>query len=86
MPALSTQLFSFNNPQGACQECGGLGVKQFFDLELIIPEPHKSIADGAIIARSKRMKRTHSMQMLASLAKHYDFSLNTPFKNLPEKI
>ncbi len=48
MPHLSTQLFSFNNPQGACAECGGLGVKQFFDESLIVPDHSLSVIDGAI--------------------------------------
>ncbi len=48
MPPLSTQLFSFNNPQGACSECGGLGVKQFFDEGLIVPDRSLSIINGAI--------------------------------------
>ncbi|BCO10357.1 hypothetical protein GF1_27330 [Desulfolithobacter dissulfuricans] len=46
VPELSTQLFSFNNPQGACPECGGLGVKQFFDEQLVVPDPDLSLARG----------------------------------------
>ena len=85
MPALSTQLFSFNNPQGACSECGGLGVKQFFDRTLIIPDETKSILDGAIAPWGWRNESTYTGQMLAAVADHYKFSLQTPFKDLSVK-
>jgi len=85
MPALSTQLFSFNNPQGACAECGGLGVKQFFDRSLVIPDESKSILEGAIAPWGWRNESTYTGQMMAAVAKHYKFSLNTPFKKLPPK-
>ena len=86
MPALSTQLFSFNNPQGACEECGGLGVKQFFDPGLLIPEPALSLLDGAIVPWGRRMESSYSGQMLAALATHYQFSMETPFQKLPAGI
>jgi len=85
MPALSTQLFSFNNPQGACAECGGLGVKQFFDRSLVVPDESKSILDGAIAPWGWRNEATYTGQMLAAVADHYKFSLKTPFKNLSAK-
>ncbi len=86
MPALSTQLFSFNNPQGACEECGGLGVKQFFDADLLIPDPTLSLLDGAIAPWGKRMESSYAGQMLAALAKHYNFSMGTPFQKLPPRM
>jgi len=86
MPRLSTQLFSFNNPQGACEECGGLGVKQFFDDALIVPEPSLSLKRGAITPWGKRGGKTYSGQMLESVAKHYSFSMTTPFSRLSQKI
>ena len=85
MPRLSTQLFSFNNPQGACPECGGLGVKQFFDEKLVVPDDEKSILDGAIAPWGWRNEATYTGQMLAAVAKHYNFSLSTPFGKLPKK-
>ena len=98
MPELSPQLFSFNNPKGACGECAGLGVKQFFDLQLVIPDPALSIKDGAIAPwgnpwlppgkrRFRKYDQTPSMQgqMLAGLAEHYGFSLDTPFQKLAAK-
>ncbi len=85
MPPLSTQLFSFNNPQGACEECSGLGVKQFFDRSLIIPDEEKSILEGAIAPWGWRNELTYTGQMLAAVAKHYNFSLKVPFKKLAQK-
>lgn len=86
MPSLSTQLFSFNNPQGACEECSGLGVKQFFDAELLVPEPSLSLLDGAIAPWGRRIESSYAGQMLAALATHYHFSMATPFKKLPSVI
>ena len=82
MPPLSTQLFSFNNPQGACAECGGLGVKQFFDEKLIVPDPRLSIIGGAIAPWGWRNESTYTGQMLAAVARHYGFSLKTSFSKL----
>jgi excinuclease ABC subunit A len=86
MPALSTQLFSFNNPQGACEECGGLGVKQFFDPELLVPDPALSLLDGAIAPWGKRIDSSYAGQMLAALAAHFKFSMDTPFNKLPAEV
>ena len=86
MPALSTQLFSFNNPQGACEECGGLGVKQFFDPELLVPDPGLSLLDGAIAPWGKRIESSFSGQILAALAAHFKFSMATPYNKLPTEI
>lgn len=83
---LSTQLFSFNNPQGACPECSGLGVKQYFDLDLIVPDPSRSLHDGAVAPWSRRKLATHAVQWQQALAGHFQFSVDTPFKKLPEKV
>ncbi len=85
MPQLSTQLFSFNNPQGACPECGGLGVKQFFDEHLVIPDDSLSIVDGAIAPWGWRNEDTYTGQLLADVARHYGFKLQTPFAQLSDK-
>ena len=85
MPPMSTQLFSFNNPQGACPECGGLGVKQFFDEKLIIPDKSLSILQGAIAPWGWRNESTYTGQMLAAVAAHYGFSLKTPFTKLSQQ-
>ena len=81
---LEPRLFSFNNPVGACQECAGLGIKEFFDPERIVRAPEQSLADGAIPGWDVRNIFYHSM--LQSLAKHYDFDITTPFAALSEKI
>ncbi len=85
LPRLSTQLFSFNNPQGACPECGGLGVKQFFDEDLVVPDASRAIADGAIAPWGWRNEATYTGQMLADVARHYGFTLDTPFGELTAK-
>ncbi len=79
---LSTQLFSFNNPQGACQVCSGLGVKQFLDPDLIVPDAKLSLQDGAIAPWSRRKLTSYSGQWLLSLSSHYGFKLNIPFSKL----
>lgn len=86
VPPLSTQLFSFNNPQGACSECGGLGVKQFFDPALVVPDPSRPISEGALAPWGWRTEESYTGHMLESVAKHYKVSLDTPFQRLPEKV
>ncbi|HSD70436.1 MAG TPA: excinuclease ABC subunit UvrA, partial [Woeseiaceae bacterium] len=78
---LEPRLFSFNNPSGACQTCDGLGVKQFFDPERVIVNPELSLAGGAI--RGWDRKTTYYFQMIQSLAAHYKFDIETPFRELP---
>ena len=82
---LSPRLFSFNNPFGACPECTGLGVKLQVDPKLLIPDTSLSLADGAIKFFGFR-ENGQFFSILQHLAKVYGFSINTPFKNLPEKI
>ncbi|CAG34845.1 excinuclease ABC subunit UvrA [Desulfotalea psychrophila] len=86
MPPLSTQLFSFNNPLGACSDCGGLGVKQFFDPALVVPDPAKSIVEGTLAPWAWREEMSYTGHILTSLARHYHFSLTTPFEGLPVRI
>jgi excinuclease ABC subunit A len=83
---LSTQLFSFNNPQGACPECSGLGVKQFFDEQLIVPNPGRSLLEGAVAPWTRRKLSTHSTRWITALARHYGFDPATPYKKLPAKV
>jgi excinuclease ABC subunit A len=86
VPPMTTQLFSFNNPQGACVECGGLGVKQFFDAALIVPDPGKSIAGGVFAPWGWRGENSYTGQMLSGVADHYKVSLESPFSELPENV
>ncbi|WP_371189661.1 excinuclease ABC subunit UvrA [Thalassotalea maritima] len=78
------KLFSFNNPAGACQSCDGLGHKQFFDPARVIANNELSLAGGAIRGWDKR--NFYYFQMLSSLAEHFGFDLNKPFKELPDDI
>ncbi len=85
LPDLTPQLFSFNSPKGACTECSGLGIKQFFDPNLVIPNHAISLAAGAIAPWSNRSSFSYTSQLLGALAKQYNFSVSTPFKKLPKK-
>ncbi|MFZ5761256.1 MAG: excinuclease ABC subunit UvrA [Thermodesulfobacteriota bacterium] len=82
---LSPQLFSFNNPKGACEACGGLGVNQFFDPRLVVPDPGLTLRQGAIAPWRSRSSASYSTQLLEALARHYDFSLDTSFLDLPDR-
>jgi len=80
---LEPRLFSFNNPAGACSTCDGLGVKQFFDESRIITDETLALAEGAIRGWDRR--NIYYFQMLTSLAAHYGFTVETPFKELSKK-
>ena len=84
MQELEPRLFSFNNPAGACNTCDGLGVQQYFDPSRIILDDSLSLAAGAI--RGWDQKNYYYFQMLTSLAQHYGFDLNIPFKKLAKKV
>jgi len=77
---LEPRLFSFNNPAGACASCDGLGVKQFFDEDKVVLNPEASLSAGAIRGWDKR--NIYYFHMLVSLAEHYGFSVETPWKKL----
>ena len=81
---LEPRLFSFNNPVGACAECDGLGVKQFFDPERVVAHPHLSLARGAV--RGWDRDNFYYFQLIQSLARHYGFDVDQPFQDLPERI
>ncbi|WP_078084443.1 excinuclease ABC subunit UvrA [Microbulbifer mangrovi] len=80
---LEPRLFSFNNPAGACPACDGLGVKQFFDEDKVILDPESSISEGAIRGWDRR--NVYYYHMLDSLAEHYDFDLDKPWKKLRKR-
>ncbi len=81
---LEPRLFSFNNPNGACPECDGLGISQYFDPERIIISWDLSLANGAVRGWDRR--NGYYYQMLLALSDHYKFDLETPMKDLPKKI
>jgi len=82
---IEPRLFSFNSPYGACEECEGIGVKLNVDPKLVIPNEKKSLEDGAIEPWSKSASLYYA-QTLASLAKHYQFSLSEKWNKLSKKI
>ena len=82
---IEPRLFSFNSPFGACEECEGIGIKLNVDPNLVIPNEKKSITDGAIEPWAK-ITTLYYAQTLASLAKHYSFSLEDKWSKLSKKI
>jgi excinuclease ABC subunit A len=77
---LEPRLFSFNSPVGACPRCDGLGVIEFFDPERLVAQPESGLASGALRGWDRR--NPYYFQMIASLARHYDFALDTPWREL----
>lgn len=81
------RLFSFNAPQGACPTCDGLGEKMLFDPQLVVPNETLSLKQGAVVPWAKSNPPSpYYMQVLASLAKAYGFSLETPWQDLPGEV
>ncbi len=80
---LEPRKFSFNNPAGACSECDGLGVKPFFDPDLVVRDPDMTLADGAI--RGWDRSNVYYFHMLNSLASHYGFDVEAPYVSLNKK-
>ncbi len=86
---LAPRMFSFNNPYGACSHCDGLGSISEIDPALLVDDPNKSLIDGAIYATGwNSASQTDSMAYMyfSALAEHYGFDINTPYKDLPDKI
>jgi excinuclease ABC subunit A len=81
---LEPRLFSFNNPVGACPECDGLGIKQFFDPARIVTQPTASLAGGAVRGWDRR--NAYYFQLIQSLARHYQFDIEAPWRELDPKI
>ncbi len=82
---IEPRLFSFNNPFGACPTCDGLGTKLFFDPDLIVPDERLSLREGAIAPWNTTSTQYYA-QTLDSLARHFKISVNTPWKDLDEKV
>ncbi len=83
-PEVSPRMFSFNNPYGACPECGGIGTRYELDPELLVPDPRRSLKQGAL-APWARKESVYFKQTLQVLAKRHRFSLDTPWEKLPRK-
>lgn len=84
-PEITPRMFSFNSPQGACPACNGLGTKQYFDPDLIVPDPSLSINQGAILPWREK-GQAFLKPVLEGLAKHYHFSLDVPFGRLKKSV
>ena len=84
IPELEPRLFSFNSPAGACPACDGLGRKSFFDPERVASRPEVSLPGGAV--RGWDRSNAHYFGLLESLAAHYRFDLDVPFRELPARV
>ncbi len=84
IPELAPRIFSFNNPAGACKRCDGLGVQTFFDPARIVAHPELSLPGGAVRGWDRR--NFYYFQMVQSLATHYGFDIDTPFRDLPPTV
>ncbi len=83
-PEVEPRIFSFNSPFGACPTCSGLGYHQEIDPELVVPDPCLSISQGAIAPWSSTSEYYH--QQVGSLSEKYEFSLDTPWQDLPDSV
>jgi excinuclease ABC subunit A len=81
---IEPRLFSFNNPFGACPACGGLGIEQKIDADLVIPDKERTLRAGAIAPWAKSSSPYYT-QTLQALGKHYRFTLDAKWKDLPKK-
>src|SRR5262249_31551463 len=84
IPEIEPRLFSFNSPHGACPECDGLGVQLYVDEDLVVPDKSKSIAEGAVEPWSGGFAPFY-LQAMEAVAKHYGFSVNTPWEKLKQQ-
>jgi len=82
---IEPRLFSFNAPQGACPSCDGLGVKMFFDPEMVVPDDRLSLAEGAVAPWADSSGQYY-MQTLESIARHFKVKMSMPWRDLPKKV
>ncbi|MGH7017297.1 MAG: ATP-binding cassette domain-containing protein, partial [Caulobacteraceae bacterium] len=80
---IEPRLFSFNNPAGACPACDGLGMKLAFDSAMVVPDPDKTLHKGAIAPWAKGPSPLY-IQTLQALGRHFGFSMDEPWRALPE--
>ncbi|MGY1782605.1 excinuclease ABC subunit UvrA [Geodermatophilus sp. SYSU D01036] len=84
--ALEPRSFSFNSPFGACPECTGIGTRKEVDPDLVVPDPEKSLAQGAIAPWAGSMSNEYFQRLLSGLADQLGFSMDTPWEELPAKV
>jgi excinuclease ABC subunit A len=82
---IEPRLFSFNSPHGACPVCDGLGVENFFDPDLVVPDDRAGLAEGAIVPWTGAQSPYYD-QTLQSLARHYQQTTKTPWHDLPDTV
>ena len=85
LPEPAPHSFSFNSPQGYCHHCKGLGIIVDVNMDTIIPDTSKSIADGGIVPLGK-IRETKKFDVIRSIARKYNFSLYDPIEELPEEV
>ena len=84
--ALEPRSFSFNSPFGACTECTGIGTRKEVDPELVVPDPEKSLNQGAIAPWSTSMSNEYFTRLLTGLGQQIGFSMDEPWERLPAKV
>ncbi|MBB3085606.1 excinuclease ABC subunit UvrA [Geodermatophilus sabuli] len=84
--ALEPRSFSFNSPFGACPECTGIGTRKEVDPDLVVPDPEKSLAQGAIAPWSTSMSNEYFSRLLTGLSQQLGFSMDDPWERLPAKV
>jgi excinuclease ABC subunit A len=86
-PEINPRMFSFNSPHGACPQCDGLGTRDFFDEQLLVPDPDLSLAEGAIAPfRGRGHAARYYQSMLRSLAEHIGFEMTAPWRTLSDAV
>ncbi len=85
IPEIEPRLFSFNNPHGACPSCDGLGTQLYFDPALVVPDSSLTLKNGALSPWHKSSS-PYYLQTLEALGRHYKFSLNEPWEDLPKRV
>ncbi|GFG84792.1 excinuclease ABC subunit UvrA [Mycolicibacter algericus] len=82
---LEPRSFSFNSPYGACPECAGLGIRKEVDADLVVPDPDRTLAEGAVAPWSMGPTSEYFTRMMASLGDAMGFDVDTPWRKLPVK-
>jgi excinuclease ABC subunit A len=84
--AFEPRSFSFNSPFGACPECTGIGTRKEVDPDLVVPDPEKSLAQGAIAPWSTSMSNEYFTRLLTGLSQQLGFSMDDPWERLPARV
>jgi excinuclease ABC subunit A len=84
-PEIAPRMFSFNNPYGACPACLGLGVKEYFDPDLIVPNKDLSLREGAVLPWGEK-NPVHFLPFLEGFVKHYKIDIRKPYRELPKEV